>query len=98
MPRKVNVRKVVKDAATRYAGAFLPGWEVRVVISKDKHPEDTDEFIFKAEAVATWAYMRLLVLVYLPNVEGETKEDLDRIILHEILHGVLDEMSEAKET
>lgn len=85
----------VKRRVKRYADEWLEAlglaalFEVTHRWCETGMEGDNDSVRTAADTTALWEYRYIKIRWYLPNVCGLSKKDLNQVVVHEILHGLL---------
>jgi len=71
------------------------GWDVNLVFV-DEIPEEINESLANAQmfVVPQWSYLKANLCVVLNKIESFTKEDIEKIFLHELCHILISPMRE----
>jgi hypothetical protein len=91
------------DAAARavkqwHALVVPPGWHVQYHYHRDAWTLDDDQFETLAQCRTRWAYKKAIVEFSLPACAELDAEDLERTVIHELLHIVVNEMRECADS
>lgn len=80
-----KIRALVKRWAKRLG---LDGWIIRIVFEREgSHPG------VLADVAREWTYRDALVTFYTRPLSGCDDAEIERVVIHELLHVVLSEMS-----
>lgn len=85
----------IKAIVQRWKQPLGLGWFRRFDVEYDnQYKEGSRDSV--AECYAKWEYEEVVVTFFLPACVGKTDEELEYTIVHEIMHGVINEMREAE--
>lgn len=89
---KIDYTELVEDLKGRLAywapALGLSGWKIQAEFDTTPY-RDEGGSPWSASCQSDWRYMFVAITFYLPNLEGQ---DLDEVIVHELMHGVLSEL------
>lgn len=88
-----QVKSLVRKQIKKWTPILgLKNWEIKV--SYEDMDRIVDGMSFLAETVCTWYTLRATIAIFLPAIKKLDKEEIELTVVHELVHIVLDEMSE----
>jgi hypothetical protein len=75
----------------------LRWWSVRLEFERERHPRDSTETCVLGETTANWKYMNARIVFFLPEIAAMDDADLERSVVHELVHVLVNEMTERDE-
>jgi hypothetical protein len=89
----------VKTLFNKWIGPLgLATWDISLLVertrcSREKSEKDSGyEFVINADCAASWEYEKATITCYLPRIADLSDERLERTMIHEMLHCLLDEL------
>lgn len=87
-------KKRVKKYLDKWIASIGLGWWKINIEWETVRSEEDDRGSCAAEARTTWEYREATIVFYLEVVAGESDEELEYIVLHELMHVFVNEMRE----
>ncbi len=67
-------------------------WDVKVQFLRELHENDQE---IRAECDCAWEYRQIGITFYVPSMEGYDEETITDVVVHELVHGIVNEMRPA---
>jgi hypothetical protein len=93
--KEKKIKKIIEEKSRwwiHYLG--LGFWEVHLLFSNVIR-EDRWGFTTHADTSVDWKYLKFTVTFYLKTLTNLTKDDLENMVVHELMHVFLNEMRES---
>lgn len=89
---RAKTRLIAKLLARWIERLGLREYDIKVQYLRELHDNDKD---IRAECECAWEYRQIGITFYVPSMEGYNDETIEDIIVHELCHGIVNEMRPA---